>query len=122
LCILPSVRHHLVVTVVWQFNVTDARRRELEGPDGRAAVQVFRSDGQQVLKRVALDAKRLSPAVGHLKTCKIYGFKKIKGFKSNIVLNYIHGCPGVLHRSMATLCGSSSVCTMTCHLPVESLA
>ena len=35
---------------------------------------------------------------------------------------YSHGFPGEWHKSIATLCGKSSVWTTTCHLPVESLA
>ena len=39
-----------------------------------------------------------------------------------VIIVHSHGCPGVRQRSMATLCGISSVCTITCHLPVESCA
>ena len=51
-----------------QFDVADARRRELEGPYRRALVHVVRVDGEQVLECVPLHAQRLPAAVRHLQT------------------------------------------------------
>ena len=54
-----------------QFDVADARRRELEGPYRRALVHVVRVDGEQVLECVPLHAQRLPAAVRHLQTWKV---------------------------------------------------
>ena len=54
--------------MLWQFDVAHARGRELEGPYRGALVHVVRVDGEQVLERVPLHARRLPAAVGHLQT------------------------------------------------------
>ena len=61
-------------------------RREFEGSDGRAVVEVVGVDGQQVLEVVALDAAGLLAAVGHQPAWKDIVKQVLEGKQENLVL------------------------------------
>lgn len=56
---------NLEISVVRLFNMANACRGELEGPDSRAVVQVVWVHSQQMLEVVALDAAGLPSTVRH---------------------------------------------------------